>query len=274
MTFESREESRSQGEPLTIYRFTIGEEIYAYTDADRPIWFEGETYSAIPIDRDSINTSGTLDKSALTIRVPHDTPIAELFRIFPPSEVVGLTIFQGHDGEPEIEFRAIWAGRVLSRAVEGSEASLSCEPVNTSMKRPMLRGRYQYQCRHALYRPGCNLNRDDFKVTATVVSVSGSTVTFADGWNGSFAEARFANGIMEWDGSTRATRQILNVDSTLNRLRIGGSTAGLTPGMTVSLNPGCNHTMGNCNLFNNILNFGGMPWIPKRNPIGQSNQFY
>lgn len=272
MAFEDLETSRALGAPITLYKFSTAAQVYGYTDADDVVAFEGDDYQPIPIDRDSVTTSGTLDKAALTIRVPHDVPIAELFRVFPPSEVVGLTIFQGHVGETE--FLAIWVGRVLSCAREGSEASLSCEPVSTSMKRPMLRGRYQYQCRHALYGPKCRLIRSEHEVTATVVTASNGFVTFGDGWNGGFAEARFANGIIEWTGDDHALRQILSVDAALNRLKIGGSTASLEAGMTVKLNPGCNHKRSDCLLFGNSQNYGGCDWIPRRNPLGAANVFY
>jgi hypothetical protein len=33
--------------------------------------------------------------------------------------------------------------------------------------------------------------------------------------------------------------------------------------------------MSDCqDVFNNILNHGGCPWIPLKNPIGNRNQYY
>ena len=47
--------------------------------------------------------------------------------------------------------------------------------------------------------------------------------------------------------------------------------APLTPGETVSLYPGCDHTLQTCHgRFNNAENFGGFPWIPRRNPFNES----
>jgi hypothetical protein len=38
---------------------------------------------------------------------------------------------------------------------------------------------------------------------------------------------------------------------------------------TVNLYPGCNKSMDHCiNRFDNILNYGGFPWIPGKNPFG------
>lgn len=271
MAFEVEEESRSLGEPQALYRFTVGANTYAYTDWEDIITFQSDDYQPIPIDRTSVNTSGTLDKSTLTVRVPHNTAIAELFRVFPPSEVVGLTIFQGHADDESGEYLAIWVGRVLSCKREGSEAALACEPVSTSMKRPGLRVRDQYQCPHALYGPSCRADRDENTVAATVASVAGAVVTLEAGWNGSFAASRFTNGIIQWGTDQR---QILSVAGTVNQLRVGGVLTGLEAGTTVSLSLGCNHETTDCNKFDNIQNYGGCKWIPLKNPIGFVNQFY
>lgn len=188
---------------------------------------------------------------------------------------VGLTIFQGHDGDPAVEFLAVWSGRVISGSRKGIVATLVCEPVSTSMKRPGLRRRYQYGCPHALYGPQCGANRDAFSVTAAVMAVSGATVTFDNGWNGAFPEANFLDGLLEFtENGVMALRTILRVNTGLNRITVSGKVAGLGVGETVKLSLGCNHQMTGCNAFGNIVNFGGQPWIPKKNPIGFVNQFY
>jgi hypothetical protein len=275
MSFTEYEESRSLGQPDTLYRFTIGNSVYAYTDGEDAVVYASVTYQPIPIDRDSVSTSGTLDKSSLKVMMPHDTPIAELFKVFPPSEVVALTIFQGHGNDEANEYSAIWVGRVLSCKREGSEASLDCEPISTSMRRTGLRIRDQYQCMHALYGPSCGVNRAAFTSTATVVGINGAFVTLASGWNGSMAESRFTNGILRWtvDGRTEQ-RSILKVNTANNRLHIGGTMPGLGNGSTVEVSRGCNHNSEHCNEFSNILNFGGCKWIPKTNPIGMRNTFF
>ena len=46
------------------------------------------------------------------------------------------------------------AKRRASR-LSGAEATLKCEPIASSLKRPGLRARYQLLCRHVLYSSGC-----------------------------------------------------------------------------------------------------------------------
>lgn len=276
MSFDTYERSRTRGAPDTLYRFTYQTRVFAYTDAEESITFSGTEYQPIPIDRNSLSTSGTLDKSTLRVDLPHDCEVAELFRVFPPSDVVAITVFQGHREDPAHQFLAVWTGRVISCSRETTTATVLCEPVSTSMKRPGLRRRYQYGCPHALYGPQCGVNREDFTVEAEVTAVSGATVTFGVGWNGAFAETQFVGGLLEWENADGVTelRTILRVNTGPNSLVVSGKVAGLAEGATVRLSLGCNHLMSGCNVFANIQNFGGQPWIPKKNPIGFVNNYY
>lgn len=275
MTFDNFESSRSRGAPNTLYKFTYQNRVFAYTDAEESITFAGTEYVPVAIDRGAVSTSGTLDKATLTINASIDLPVVELFRVYPPSDVVGITVFQGH-AEYEIDFLAVWTGRVISCSRAGSTATLLAEPVNTSMKRPGLRRRFQYGCPHVLYGPQCRANRASFTVTATVVSISRANIVLAGGWNSAFDKANFVDGILEWTGVAASTelRSILNVDGGADMITVTGQTAGLAPGQAVNVSLGCNHQMSGCNIFSNIQNFGGQPWIPTKNPIGFVNQYY
>lgn len=273
--FNSIETSRSRGAPNTLYKFTYLNRKFTYTDAEEPITFLGDSYVPIPVNRSGIATSGTLDKSTLTILLPDDNAVAELFRVFPPSDIVSVTVFQAHP-DYAIDFKAVWTGRVLSCARAGHTATLTAEPVSTSMKRPALRRRFQYGCPHPLYGTQCKLNRNDFTVTTTVASLTGASLTLPSGWNGTFDKANFVDGIVEWapTGGQTQLRSILQVNAGTDTILITGQIAGLTAGETVKISLGCNHQMSGCNSFNNILNYGGQPDIPLKNPAGFINPYY
>lgn len=267
MTFASYENSRSLGQPDTLYRFTVGDTVYAYTDAEETRIFQSTEYEPIPIERDQVSSSGTLDKANMKITVPTSAGIAEIFRIFPPSDVVGVTVFQGHAEDDE--FNAVFTGRVLGCSRAMSKATLSCEPVITSMRRPGLRRRYMRGCMHALYGDKCRLNRAAFTVNATITGVDGAYLTFGNGWNGSFAAERFRGGVASVNGEQRTIISVMG-----NTLLVSGVVPGLAAGGTAALSLGCEHNMDACTAFGNILNYGGQPWIPSKNPFSSENQFY
>lgn len=291
MSFEIVETSRQRGEPVTLFLFVYdGAEgdspapsHFAYTDAEQQIVSGGFTYSPIPIARDAVTASGTLDRAALTVRMPRDIALSELFRVYPPIQPVTLIIRQGHlsDDSPPPEFLVVWSGRVLSVGRERDECVVSCEPVASSLRRPGLRRHYQYGCPHVLYGDQCGANRAAATVSATVASVGATSVTLTGGWNGAFAAAKFREGILEWtnDEGGVEKRKILAVSG--NTLSIGGLLRDLAATDAVSVILGCNHQMDDCEdlhvndaLDPNIQNYGGCPWIPTKNPIGFRNHYY
>jgi hypothetical protein len=279
MAFAPIEVSRQKGTPVTLYQFIYDVSpltYYAITDAEQEITEAGVTYDPAPAMRDAVVSSGTLDRTTLTIRMPRDVEFSEKFRVYPPTMPVTLIIRQGHLSDtPTPEFLVVWSGRVLSVGREGDECVVSCEPVSSSLRRPGLRRNYQLGCPHVLYGDECKANRAASTVTSTVASKSGTSVTVGGGWNGAFPAVSFREGIVEWtndDGGTEK-RKILSVSG--NTLALGGLLRELDVGDPVNIILGCNHQMSDCeNLFANILNHGGCPWIPLKNPIGYRNNYY
>lgn len=288
MTFNAIETSRRLGEPVTLFLFIYGGEegdspeplYFGYTDAEQAIVEDGIVYMPVSIARTSINASGTLDKSTLTIRMPRNVEVSEEFRVWPPTQVMTLIIRQGHlsDNDSPREFLVCWSGKVLSVGREGDECLVTGEPVSSSLRRPGLRRHYQLGCPHALYSQGtgmCNASEAAGTVSATVASKSGTSITLAAGWEVAFDPAKFTEGMVKWtnaDGQVEV-RKILSVSG--DTLALGGLLRDLDVSDTVSVILGCNHQMSDClDLHDNIQNFGGCPWIPTKNPIGFRNQFY
>jgi hypothetical protein len=283
MAYDDFESSRELGDPVQCFLFRYGPDpanYYAYTDSTQEQTVDGITYVPRPVNRDTINADGTLDKSAIKIAIDVGTEVAELFRVYPPAYVVSLVIRQGHIGDPDSEFLVIWAGRIVACQREGSEAQLSGEPVSTSLRRPGLRRHYQYGCPHVLYGPMCRADKASKTLSATVASVDGATVVMNSGWNGAFDADKFLGGLFEWvdDDGLTDRRAILRI--TGDTLSLSGIVAGLAASDTVSVVLGCNHKAyaeddGDClPLHNNIANFGGCRWIPTKNPIGFHNNYY
>lgn len=288
MTFPTYESSIEDGGPVQLYRFVYGTEageILAYTNStDEQIVDHGGsvgivTYSPIPVERGNIVSNGTLDKSAIKISLDVGTDLAELFRVYPPSSVVTLTIYEGHIDDPDSEFIVIWAGRIISASREGNSLNLSGEPVSTQLRRAGLRRHYQYGCPHALYSTPCGANKAAATVVATVSAIAGTVVTLTAGWEGAFAAIKFQRGTLEWTpaGETTQKRTIIRISG--DDLSLSGLPSGLAVSDTVDVVLGCNHRAfaaadGDCEGLHDILvNYGGQPWIPTKNVINK-NPYY
>lgn len=272
MTFEAREKSRFRGTPIECYEFQYGADrnaAFRYTNADETItWTDGRAFEPVPIDRDPIKASGTTDKQALTVRFPKNNPLADLFKVYPPSRVVNLTIWQGHEATDE--FLVIWTGRVLGLTVKENEAETNCEPVKTSMQRSGLRRHYQPGCPHVLYGPLCRAVKRQWPAQAR--SVAGTVLQLEAGWNTSgFQAGRFAGGLAEWSGIDNPEPRTILRALDENTFALGGVLRDLEPGMEVRLALGCGRHMRDCEqLHSNIQNYGGCPWIPLESPFGKN----
>lgn len=275
--------SRAKAEPIHLYRVEYGigsGSKMLLTDAEAKVTINGEDYQPVQIRHGEINASGTLDNASVEVNTPRDNPMVELFRAYPPSQVVTMTIYQGDRGDPDAQFLVIWSGRIIDFSIEWEEAKFVCEPVATSIRRPGLRRNYQHGCPHVLYGASCRANKAAATVSTTVTSVTNSIVVLAVNWFGARDPAKFTAGLIEWQDNAgdRVVRSILTVSDdagTGRTLLLGGLPVDLAAGMTVSVSLGCNHQMNDCqDLHGNIVNFGGCPWIPVKNPIGSYNNFY
>lgn len=285
MSTEELEESTYRGEPVELYLFEYGGAQdfprLAYTDAA----FDIETmvgdrglidFKAEYIERDEISVTETLDKTNLKIRVDESSDISDLFRVYPPAEVVSVTIFRCHWDEETgetTEPAAIWVGRVLSCSRESSVAELNCETVITSFRRTGLRRHYQYLCPHVLYGSSCGANQKDHTITREIVDSSPRSITVS----GEVSD-QYLGGIVTWEVSDKPKerRTILKKeyksDSDETVLTVAGNPDSVYDGLEVELSKGCKHTLEDCReVFNNAPNFGGMPYIPTKNPHGTTS---
>lgn len=281
MAFDTYESSRQTGKPVTLYYFVYGENgdtppvdsFYAYTDAAAPVTYDGVTYQPDVITHGNRAQTGNLDRTTLEVRTRKDLPVAELFQIYPPSQVVTLVIRQGHLGDTE--FLVCWSGRVLAASRDDHEAVLGCEPISTSLRRTGLRRFYGYGCPHVLYSTACGASKAAATVTSTVAGISGFSLTLGGGWNGAFAYRDFRNGYVEWR-SAEGIREIRSIQAVSDAgvIRVKGTITNLAVSDTVTVVAGCNHQMTDCaDVHNNINNFGGQPWIPYSNPMRNVNYF-
>lgn len=282
--FELFQSKRSKQEPVHLYEIIhgsgIGERMYL-TDAEFPITVDGATYQVTEITHSEIKTSGTLDNASVELRCPFQHPLTRVFLRHPPDRTTTLVIKRGEANDAEQEFLTIWSGRILSFSVDNIESKFSCEPIATATRRPGLRRNFQYGCPHVLYGPQCRANKAARTTLAHVEGINASVITLSPGWSIFRPARKHLGGLMEWSlpGGVIITRTVINIrqDPSLLvwYLTLSGEPTGLSVGQAVNVAAGCDHQIDDCrNLHNNILNYGGQPWIPLKNPVGNYNNFY
>lgn len=267
MSFDTVERSVQDGKPVELYTFQRDAAVWRYTSGDRDRTVSGDTYTAAVITRNSIESGSELARSPLQLEVPRDFAVADLWRVAPPTSRVTVLLRQYHDGDGELV--TLWAGRVLNVEFEGARANITCEPVFTTVRRIGLRRLYQRQCPHVLYGARCGVDKAAHDVAGTVSAISGSALTITAA--GSSPDGHFAGGYLEFQPSAGVYERRFIEAHTGSTITLMGSAFGLAVSSSVTLYPGCDHTLATCNSkFSNAANYGGMPFMPEQNPFGGS----
>lgn len=265
MSYDSVESSVDGGAPVELYQFNRESGSFYMTSFHDDYVYSSKTYIATPIKRDRIKQTQNSLKDGLRLSFPLGVAFSDGFVAGTPDLLTTVTILRGHYGDGE--FVTYWKGRIVGSAVSGNEVTLECESVFTSIKRPGLRAKFQYTCRHALYSAfGCRVNSGAYRHSGIVQPGSTASVVIVDGAD-SFADGYFNGGFVTDNfGASRAI--VSHVGNSLTLTRAYGA----IPTGVVSVYPGCDHTKEQCLAkFNNLDNFGGFPYIPTRNPFDGSS---
>lgn len=276
MSFTAIENSRTKGNLVNLYLITYGSqptEYFAFCSGEEAIAFNGKTYIPTEINRDKVVVNGTSDKTMLNVAIDYSNPLVPLIKDYPPSKVIGLTIFQGHVSDGE--YLAVWIGAISSWKRNGDLVELSCNPVSNSLNRTGLRRKYQLGCPHILYGSKCGASKASFTTTKTIIGVMANAIDLPPVWVAT--PGNYLGGIVEWVNATGGAerRGILDITLSDTRLILSGTTKDLDIGSSVQISQGCSHKIDACkNQFNNINNYGGQPYIPLETPVGLKNSFY
>lgn len=275
MTYATREASTQDGKPIYKFLFFQGLEEYRYTSAAYFISDSAGTWEPVAIRASTVSQTNELAKNGVKITLPRTNAVAQLFVGKVPETTTSLTIYRVHDGD--VDDQVWWKGRVAAAQSSEDAVTLECEDIFTSMRRPGLRARYQKGCRHALYSEACGVHLYDYAQGVEIIGHDGFTLTVTglgdsagDSTSLASADGYYAGGIIELgDGSMR---YILRQEGNTLTLLSAFDTIDIdSVGVMATIYPGCAHTISDCkDKFDNLLNYGGFPFIPAKNPFQNS----
>jgi uncharacterized phage protein (TIGR02218 family) len=259
MTFDSREKSTYQGQPVEGYKFAQGDNIWKYTSADESFTLPSGLYEPAVISRSEMSFSEEDTGETLEISVARDNPIAELFIAELPSNPIWVTIFRAHRGDEDLAV-TIFAGKVIRAKFEESEAILTAGSLITVLSRAIPPLTMQTQCNHYLYSPECGVDSSTHRDQITVTGISGSQVTAAE--FALKADDYFRGGrLVTPEGDQRFIAA-----HTGDTVTLLSPLPGLAIGMICWAYYGCDHTESTCaTKFSNLDQHLGWARIPSRN---------
>lgn len=163
--------------------------------------------------------------------------------------------------------KTIFAGKVAAVDVTDVVTVFTVNDYRDLFSISMPRHFYQGQCRHVLFDAGCNASgnmlRSSFAQNWTVQPGSAQNNIIATGIPLPGGSNTYALGtiVMTSGQNSGFQRTIANWDGTNMKL-VAPFPFALNVGDTFSAAAGCDLTLATCQLFNNILQFGGTPYVP------------
>ena len=244
---------------------------FYFTSGDKAITYLGDTYIPVAISRSEMTQEKEMNRQNINLTLPFDNELSQLYFRDVPDVVASVTLFrfeqESESSEPEV--LVYWKGRLAGFRATNQEVVFNCESVFTSMRRPGVRARYSVQCRHALYGEGCGVDKEDFGISATVVSVDNLDVNVTLDGDPEISGQYFVGGMMKFGD---VYRHIVNQGDGF--VRLWREMPDLEVGSSVTVYPGCRRDLSTCKTrFSNTKNFGGFPWLPTRNPFSFVNNF-
>lgn len=257
MTFDTIEDSAHDAEPVYLLRFRRGANKWLYNTSDIDIVFNTEVYEPSEITvLDSRRAKPEEGLKPISLSVPRNHELAELFKIFVPATPVSLTIFEGHVGDDD--FRFYWQGEISTVLGGDKEAKVNTTTDLDVLKRSGLPYKHGGRCQHYVYRGGCNLDPEAHKHTVTVGTINGRTIQ-SSGVTGLVLAAGFA--IANGDDHRSIINHVGDVITLIKPF------ANLAPGDSLVVVDGCDGSIARCKQLNNFENYFAFNTIPDRNPF-------
>jgi len=278
MAFDDQEISTEGGAPIELYKIEGADSFY-YTSSATEFTFEGNTYIPVSMSRSGPVISPKTTSGGLALKVPFNDPFAARYLGGVPPAPDRITIYQVHLSDSVQEVRPFWSGLVSAVKFSGETATISIGGVlaRTSMQIPS--NTFSWSCNHVLYGKRCKVIEREYEFQFTVNSVSsdGITLTLSDADSENTPQTEITDAPAYFNGG-RLDPGVPGSQRMIVRMEMdtpGNYTAvlmvpisGLNAGDVLIISAGCDRSLGTCySRFNNIVNYGGFPFIPTLNPF-------
>lgn len=269
MSFNSLETSQFGSLPVECFQFIYGDAVVAsYTDSDVNIMLDEVDYVPFFIERGHIITTQDSHKTVLSITLERNTPLFDIFKVWMDDKLY-INVYRTHQDDLDNKI-ILFKGRVLTLAVSGNTIKLDCESSFSAMSRNGLSRRHSIGCPYTLYTENsCKVDITTYREEWVVKEINGNAITLT-GTNDR-ATAYFAGGIFFTSVTAPIMSRMISVHTWVSAteaiVTVSSIPSQLSIDDTVYIAPGCDKTQIIClNRFANSANFGGIPFLPTRNP--------
>lgn len=284
MSYQDNEGSIEASEPVELYLFSWGVETdlhqERYTSGDTTVTHATFEYTPATIKRSTSELSSDMNKVVMEITTHKNLPLVAEFIPGSPDFPISVTILrQQTTGNVDSDYVLIFKGRVTKCAFSDFEATLTCEPIITSLKRAGLRQVYEVTCTNGIYDNYCQVSRAAFEAEISSCTYDGRksfTFTRLDLIPPASEEpgaGYFTGGMLKLNNAYHmiSNHTVNNNTHVITLVRHLVNVSGGTL-HNIKVYPGCDLLLTTCNSkFRNKQNFRGFPWIKAQNPYLSDN---
>ena len=267
MTWASDVESQRSADKEELYLFNGPQIVYAYTSNDASRTYDGNTYAPrAGLRRSARGASSSADQKTLIVTMRGDCDLATDYAYGVPLRSLRLRVYEFQRTSAAAVL--VWDGDVTDVTPDGDEIEIrSASILGEKMSTPIPGVVFQKRCAHVLGDARCRVDMEDpaNKLTAQVASVSpdGFTVTVDD--IAAFPDDDFKAGTITRDTDSEQRTISHQVGPVLT---LTAPFRTIAAADAVTLYVGCRKEVGYCqSRFDNVVNFGGHPGMPKSNPF-------
>lgn len=261
MTYSSEMTAGQQKSLPELFRFiTVSENAY-YTDYERELVFNSNTYSPATIKRSAFSFDNKLGVVKCSIASAVNDKFLEYIAYYPVDRT-RVTIFRATEDDLT-EYATIFDGYIQTVGFEDNTVTIMVEEKSTILSAELDMFVFQARCNHHIFDSNCGLDYINWKVDAYLQSVDGVTLISSDLLG--YEEDYFTGGEVHYQGDARLITSYDNATGTITlHVPFDSRVSAL---MTVEVFPSCGGDPDKCiDTFDNYDNFLGCPYIPTKNP--------
>lgn len=251
--------STSQTE-YELIKFTYLNKAWYYTSTNADITYDNDTYlPSAGAYVSGITITDDFFKTKLNIKISATEDFTRLYIAGTPDQLVYVTVFRYNPITDTAT--TFFKGEVHDVTITRKFGEFTCNTSNVELSKNMMSNYYQKYCRHIVYDGGCRLGRSGFTVIGNITSLNNNKVIVS---NITSVDDQYYVGGDIIVGEEQKT--IVSYDIVTKELTLMNAFSFASVGDIANVAAGCNHTPEECIVRQNIENYGGVIYIPDRNP--------
>lgn len=268
MSYGSIEASVESGQPVYLYEFTSGSDVYRLHNSEGEITALSQTWlpESIAHSEPTLGPADRMRPIQIVMTANHALVSPSVTSTRP--DVTLVTIRRVHRqllADPYIVFTGVV--RNVNWRRRTAEAMLTVLPFEGRFSKRVPRIPFSGQCPLMLFGQNCKVVRASFLYSGTASSVLNDTLVVA-GLDAATTGSGWATSGEVVVLSTGERRLVRVHGPTLDTVSLLYPFDMNPSGETVEVAAGCDRLVATCNSkFSNVANFGGFPNVPGRNPF-------